>query len=177
MNKVQLIFCVFFIALGISFGHFLWHKWHYCAEIHAPHALFYGPFAQKLKFELLKLGYSFSCPDFLPRTNLQFVHTRKDYDPIPIPPPDSNRTNIAIVGDCFNDFDLQAFDAYQLVLPINEYHHGYLSQFNYKTAFFAIHNCLEKNLCQTDFFDSDIDVRSFAVWPHSIIQGLKNDEI
>lgn len=123
------------------------------------------------------MGYSFSCPAFLPSTNLQFIHTRKDYEPIPIPSKDWRKMNIAIIGDCFEAFDLTAIDSYQFVLPINEYHHGYLSQFNYKTAFYAIHNSGEKILCNTNFAEQNIDVHAYAIWLDAIIQGFKNEKI
>lgn len=173
--------CIYFIvtiflfaAMGFFSSRFLWRQFHYCLHIQIPRSPFYALFAQKLKSELEKSGYSFTCPSFFPKTALEFISTNKNQ---PSAAPMANgmfHTKIAIIGDCSEGFDYPLLDTYDLLLPVNEYHHGYLTQFNYRTAFFP----LSKNsLCNMVFNEKEINVSEYAVWIDKVLQGFLHEKL
>lgn len=177
MTIKQLILIILFVFCGGLCGYFFWWPSHYCLEINAPKVPFYFHFAQQLKKELLHLGYSFSCPAYFPKTSIQFVQVNQNQFWAPEPHTGILQTNIAIIGDCFEMFNVNVFDKYDLLIPINEYHHGYLSQFNYKTAFFPLFHFDNQTVCNTDYYRHKIDVSAFAAWTDALIQGMNYEKL
>lgn len=174
----SIIFALFFAGCGVFSGYLIRRQWHYCVELQYKRVPFYGPFAQHLKSEMEKLGYSFTCPAFLPKTSLHFLSTNKNFYMSTFPKRKKFTTYIALVGDCFEAFNFDVLDEYKILLPFNQYQHGYLSQFNYKTAYYPLtENSSNYLLCNTDYYNTKIDMAKYAAWLDTIIQGVDYEKL
>lgn len=166
---------LFILLCGIGSGEYLWHKWHYCVEINSDHSPFYGQFAQLLKNELGKLGYSFTCPAYIPKTAIRFIYTNKYKYVYPAPEKKHGITNIGIVGDCFESTDLNYIYKYDFLLMTLPYHTGYLSGMGYRVANFKLPDNNDMLLCDTYKQLSENDIHQAGIWLDNIIQRTRHD--
>ena len=66
---------IFLISLGGVVGYYAMSLCTKCIVINAKRDIFYGKFAKELEQSLISLGYKFNCPNFLPKTVIDFVYT------------------------------------------------------------------------------------------------------
>ncbi len=175
LNHALLV--LLFLFSGLGTGEYVWHKWHYCAEINADRSPFYGRFAQQLKAELGKRGYSFSCPAFMPKTAIRFVYTHKDRYSYPMPEKKKNVKNIGIVGDCYLAANLEYLYNFDYILTITSFHNGSFAGLGYRSAYFQLsgHKDGDKLLCNTYETLSEDSIRQAGIWLDDIIQRAFHD--
>lgn len=180
MNKKYIYFILvnlFFCLCGSLCGYFWWHQRHYCLDFQVKDSPFYTVFTQKLQSRMEKLGYSFTCPAFFPRTTLYFIGTQKNVLEDTRPETGLFRTNIAVLGDCSEKLSFEFLDEYHLLLLIHPYHSEYFSQLNFRTAFLPmVADEWRTTFCNTDFYQHSINLSRYANWLDKIIQGALNEK-
>lgn len=143
-----------------------------CIVINSSKDIFYGKLAFELKKEMKQLGYNFDCPDFLPKTVIDFTYTNIYY----APKRNSKRKidkNIGLVGDCSKAYDIDFLREYDFLLPVTEYSLGYIAMFNFKAIHFPIKDRPFDVLCAKQYGMENINMKNVANHLHDIIQRIE----
>ena len=162
---------VLLLGIGIYTGNSIYRYYTHCLQINYEKATFYGQFATELKSAMQKIGYSFTCPAYVPKTTLDFTYTgnktnhRGKLKKIDI--------NIALVGDCYDAFDIELLKTYDYILPVYEYHLGYLAMFNFKAIHFPIKYIPFNKWCNTSYKEQEIDIEDVAEQLDNIIRRAR----
>ena len=165
--------CCFF-ALGVIFGA-VFHKVNfYCVEVVSPKTPFYGVLAQKLSDNLKERGYLTHCPTGFPKTVIHFFNTNGKNDQVKIDT-GGNSKNILIHGDCLAGTDINYLQNFDVILTADEFLNGFISTFNFRTAYFPITEKYER-LCRTDFDKHKVDIKTLGAWLDEIIQGVRHEK-
>lgn len=169
-KKINLIILAFLLVIGVCIGYIATSYCSKCIIINARKDIFYGKLAMELKKELKVLGYNFNCPKLLPKTVIDFTYTNPHT-------PHQNKyikrkidTNIVLVADCFNGFDIEFLKSYDFMLVVSEYRFGYLAMFNFKGVHFPLRDGPFKTLCGAQYDDENINIKDIAIQLDDVIQ-------
>lgn len=161
----------FLIIIGISIGYYTRSYCRKCIVINADRDIFYKHLSIELEEKLKKLGYNFDCPNIFPKTKIDFLYTninsyyQKEYKKREID------TNIALVGDCFDAFDIELLKKYDYLLIVSENRFGYTAMFNFKAIHFPI--SINPNIKKCRNLNVDVDILDTAKQLDDIIQRTR----
>ncbi len=171
INKKIKHLIFFLIIFGISIGYYMSSFCSKCIVINANRDIFYKNLSIELKEELKKQGYKFDCPAIFPKTIIDFLYTnintyhQKEY------PKRKIDTNIVLVGDCFEAFDIELLKKYDYLLVVSENRFGYIAMFNFKAVHFPISR--DQYITKCNNLDVDVDILDVSKQLDDIIQRTK----
>ncbi|MBR5154527.1 MAG: hypothetical protein IKW58_02255 [Alphaproteobacteria bacterium] len=171
--RVKLFVFLFLILIGWGIG---FYSSAYCAKclvINAPKNLFYGKLAIDLEKELKNKGYKFDCSELLPKTVIDFTYTNSQNYYHRKTKKRKIDTNIALVGDCFEAFDIDGLKQYDFLLVVAEIRFGYLAMFNFQAVHFPITEKRYVKHCDTTYDEKEINIIDVANQLDDFIQRTK----
>ena len=175
MNKLylKLLLCFGVLGLGLLCGMQLYSLQWKCLDFSYKKHRFYAPFAQELAQEMQKRGYILQCPDMLPKTNVVFYLENYNKPKVVDEP---HQTNIAFIADCMiTTLDVEYLRSFDAMLNVNEFNNGYLSLFNFRTAYFPLAN--ENEIyCDTNYKSNRFNIPMLAQRLDEIIQGVRHEK-
>jgi len=170
----KILLVVFLLGLGIFSGRTLYRLQWKCLDIHYRHTSFYGMFGKELTRYMQKRGYLTTCPDILPKTIIYFYQTT-DSGTQPKVSSYAHHTKIAFNGDCAKVTDIEYLRKFDILLNNDEYQNGFLSSFNFRTAFFPLEESYD-TLCHSDFDNHQINMPEIAKRLDGLIQGVRHEK-
>ena len=172
---LKLIFSCGFIGFGLVIGLFLYSLQWKCLDFVYMHYPFYGGFVKELSEAMQRHGYIMQCPDIMPKTKMYFLQTKHPnvWPEVEINP---RHLKIAFLGDCIeNGIDIAYLHQFDMLLVADEFQNGYLSTFNYRTAYFPL-NDENKKFCATNYQKHLVDIPKLAQRLDNIIQGARHEK-
>ncbi len=168
----------FIILMGIVIGYSARSKYTHCLEINASKSPFYGKFATELKKAMQHLGYDTSCACVWPKTVLDFTYTDSKNWQQKTKPKRKQDLKLALVGDCYDGFDIDFLKTYDYLLAVSGNRFGYLAMFNYQAIHFPIKE--PENIfsyhCNKNYSDVKVDVEYVAWSLDNIIKRAWHDK-
>lgn len=164
---ILIIFCI-----GVYAGNSLYKYYTHCLQINYKKNMFYGQFAVELKKAMQKLGYNLSCPIGVPQTIIDFTYTGNNVVH-QVSEHKKRNTYIALVGDCFDAFDINFLKTYDYLLAVDEMRFGYIAMFNFRAVHFPIKDRPKGKLCNTSYDMNKIDIEDVALQLDNVIQRIR----